>query len=79
MSLLHAAGLGELVGGDPEGYVRIAGALGADGPRRTALRASLRRRVADSALRDERGFVGRLESACRNLWRARCASTRGCQ
>src|SRR5207249_3107221 len=52
VSLLHAAGLGDLVGADTDAYVRIAAELAADRARLRGLRAILRDHVAKSVLCD---------------------------
>jgi predicted O-linked N-acetylglucosamine transferase (SPINDLY family) len=71
-SLLTAAGLPELIAHDLEDYVARALALAADAPRRAALRAGMRKRLAASPLMDARGFARSLESAYRDVWRAWC-------
>jgi predicted O-linked N-acetylglucosamine transferase (SPINDLY family) len=78
VSLLGAMGLGDLVAQSPEQFVRTAAALAADAPRLRAWRSpgpgGLRSMMAASALRDEAGFVRRLEDALRGCWREWCAS-----
>lgn len=66
-SLLHAAGLPDLVAHDEAGYVALAAGLGRDGPRRAALHASLRERLTASALCDGPGHTRRLEGALLGL------------
>lgn len=67
-SLLHAAGLPELVATDREGYVRLAAALAGDPARRAELRATLRARLAASALCDAPAFGARMTELLRRLW-----------
>ncbi|MBI4183153.1 MAG: tetratricopeptide repeat protein [Proteobacteria bacterium] len=71
-SLLSAAGLGDLVAGDEEGYVALAAALAADRAQRGRLRAELRPRLAASPLMDASGLARALEGAYRSLWREWC-------
>jgi predicted O-linked N-acetylglucosamine transferase (SPINDLY family) len=73
-SLLTAAGLGELIAHDREDYVARALALAADAPRRAALRAGMRARLAAAPLMDARGFARSLEAAYRDAWRAWCTA-----
>ncbi len=69
---LTAAGLGELVGGDAEEYVRFATGLAEDFARRAALRKELRERLARSELMDAEGLARALEDAWRGMWRRWC-------
>jgi predicted O-linked N-acetylglucosamine transferase (SPINDLY family) len=71
-SLLAAAGLDELVAHDLDDYVARALALAADAPRRAALRAGMRARLAASPLMDAPAFARSLEDAYRATWRAWC-------
>jgi predicted O-linked N-acetylglucosamine transferase (SPINDLY family) len=73
-SLLHAAGLPELVARSADGYVALACALAGDGPRLSALRRSLRPRLLGSRLCDARAFTRDLEQQYRALWRRHCAA-----
>ncbi len=68
-SLLHAVGLDDLVAGDVAQYRAIAAGLAADAPRRAALRAGLRARMAASPLLDAPGFAHAMEDAYRTMWR----------
>lgn len=74
LSLLTAVGLGELAAADDEAFVRVAADLAADRGALVGLRASLRERVAASALCDGPGFVRGLERAYRTMWAEACAS-----
>jgi predicted O-linked N-acetylglucosamine transferase (SPINDLY family) len=69
-SLLHAAGLDELVARDAREYVAIAVALANDAARRRELRAGLRARLAASPLLDHAGFTRRLEQVYRDAFAA---------
>ena len=71
-SLLHCAGLDELVAHDDAHYVNIAIELARDAAKRRTLRAELRTRLAASPLLDHAGFTRRLEAHCRHAWRAWC-------
>jgi predicted O-linked N-acetylglucosamine transferase (SPINDLY family) len=62
-SLLHAAGLPELVTHTPEEYVALATALASEPDRLAALRARLAAGRDTCALFDSRGFTKTLESA----------------
>ncbi len=68
-SLLAAVGLDDLVAGDRESYRAVAVALARDPARRTALRATLRARMAASPLLDAAGFARAMEDAYRTMWR----------
>lgn len=61
-SVLSAAGLPELIADSADRYVDIGRALAADLPRLAALRAQLRRRVANSPLTDAAGYTAALEA-----------------
>jgi predicted O-linked N-acetylglucosamine transferase (SPINDLY family) len=56
-SILANLGLQDMAADDLEGYRAAALALAADGPRRAALRATLRDRFRASALGDTAGFA----------------------
>ena len=71
-SLLHSAGLDQLIALDEAEYVRIAIELAHDAARRQSLRAELRSRLAASPLLDHAGFTRKLEAHCRQVWRAWC-------
>ncbi|MEX0808673.1 MAG: tetratricopeptide repeat protein [Dongiaceae bacterium] len=62
-SLLHHAGLPELIAETPARYVEIAAALATDRPRLAALRQSLRPQVASSPLGDARRLAAAFERA----------------
>ena len=69
-SLLHAAGLGDLVAHDAVDYVETAVALACDEERRRELRAILRRRLEESTLLDYAGFTRKLEQVYRDAFNA---------
>ncbi len=70
--MLHALKLDQLVARTPEEYVDIAVGLAADPDRISALRATLRDRVAQSPLCDGRLFARRFERMLRAMWRRWC-------
>ena len=70
---LTTAGLGELIAGDESGYLGIVRRLAGDLDGLAAMRAGLRRRLADSALCDGAGFTRDLEALYRDMWRRWCA------
>lgn len=67
-SLLHAAGLGELVVSSRDHYERLARELGADPARHRALVAQVRERVRTSMLFDPRATCRQLEAAYLHMW-----------
>jgi predicted O-linked N-acetylglucosamine transferase (SPINDLY family) len=71
-SLLHAAGLPELIAHNEDEYVAIATGLAADRPRLAGLRSTLRPRLLASPLCDGVEFVRRFEGAIRRVWQDRC-------
>lgn len=75
-SLLHAAGLDEMIAHTPEEYLEIAAALASDPGRLAALRAGMRNRLSASPLMDELRFTRNLENAYRAMWRHWCARQR---
>lgn len=73
-SVLSTAGLTEWIASSSEDYVRLAVAFAREEALLTALRRSLRQRLRDSPLMNEKKFVRDLESALRHMWRAWCES-----
>jgi protein O-GlcNAc transferase len=69
LSLLGSLGLRELAASSPEEYVEISVALALDLARLEALRASLRSRLEQSSLRDEKRFAANFEALLRTAWR----------
>jgi predicted O-linked N-acetylglucosamine transferase (SPINDLY family) len=72
-SLLHAVGLRDCVAATAEDYVNTAARLAGDPAARD--RATVRRAMENSPLRDEAAFVAGFESALRSAWRSWCAET----
>jgi protein O-GlcNAc transferase len=68
-SLLHSAGLPELVAADTASYLQAAWRLAGDKERLVSLRRSLRGTVERSPLGDARGAAQALERAYRSMWR----------
>ncbi|MBL8765314.1 MAG: tetratricopeptide repeat protein [Phycisphaerae bacterium] len=73
-TLLHAAGLDDLIAPDLSAASHLARALAADTRRLDHLRATLRARLCAGALCDEAAYARRLGAAFRAMWTARCAS-----
>jgi protein O-GlcNAc transferase len=74
LSVLAALGLPELVAGDVDDFLRIAGALAND-PRRVAeLHATLRNRMRDSPLGDCAAYTLALERLYRTAWQQWCGT-----
>jgi len=71
-SLLSNLGLADLVGHDPDAYVRIALDLANNLPRLTELRATLRNRMQASSLMDAPRFTRHMEAAYRRMWQKWC-------
>lgn len=71
-SQLSNVGLGDLVAGDADDFVRKATALAADLPRLAELRATLRDRMQKSPLMDAKAFTADLESTYLRAWREWC-------
>ncbi|MBL8765313.1 MAG: tetratricopeptide repeat protein [Phycisphaerae bacterium] len=67
VSLLHAAGLSQLLAPDRDAYIALAAALATDRPRLSALREGLRERTLASPLCDARAFTRRFARACRDM------------
>jgi predicted O-linked N-acetylglucosamine transferase (SPINDLY family) len=71
-SILHNAGLDDLVTASEAEYVEKALALGRNRALLAEMRATMRARLAASVLCDTAGFTRRLESAYRDIWRRWC-------
>ncbi len=71
-SLVHAAGLSELVAETPDGYERAAVALGRDPARLRALSARLADTRASCTLFDTAKLVRHLEALFAQMWAAHC-------
>ena len=68
---LGSLGLRELAASTPEQYAEIAVALALDLPRLESLRASLRSRLEQSSLRDEKRLAANFEELLRTAWSRR--------
>lgn len=77
LSLLGAAGLGDWATADPGEYVERACAAAAQPARIRELRATLRARLAGSALCDAATFTAGFEAALREMWRTWCRAPSG--
>ncbi len=75
-TLLHCAGLDELVARDASEYVDMAVRLAGNASARASLRAGLRARLMDSPLLDHAGFTRKLEAHCRRAWGVWCERQR---
>jgi predicted O-linked N-acetylglucosamine transferase (SPINDLY family) len=72
ISVMSNLGLSELVAQAPREYVEIAVKLANDLPRLSELRATMRERMSQSPLMDDRRFAGQVENAYRTMWRHWC-------
>jgi protein O-GlcNAc transferase len=73
-SLLHAAGLDELIAKDEDDFVGLACELAGDGARRQRLRRELRGRMAASPLCDGADLAKEIGGAFRQMWTAWCGA-----
>ena len=74
VSAMLTAGLDELVVDTVEDYVDLAVMLATDLPRLVLLRSTLRTRMKESPLMDEKAYVSGIESAYRSAWQNWCES-----
>jgi predicted O-linked N-acetylglucosamine transferase (SPINDLY family) len=72
-SLLTAAGLPDLIATSPEEYAAIAVELAKDPARVCQLRRTMRARLTQSPLMDEKGFARDWAAAMRQIWREWCS------
>ncbi len=72
-SILSTLGLGELIAGSEDEFVKIAAELARDRSRLGELRSTLRQRMKQSPLMDALGFARKMEVAYRDAWRRWCA------
>lgn len=77
VSLLSQVGLSDLIAESPQEYVRLATELAADTERVSALRTTLRDRMARSPLCNGEAFARKVESAYRGMWRNYCGQRLG--
>ncbi|MEI7657551.1 MAG: tetratricopeptide repeat protein [Phycisphaerae bacterium] len=75
-SINTAVGVTELIAKNVDDYVTIASSLAQDRPRLTALRSSLRSRMAASPLCNAPRYARDFEALLRDLWRQHVASAR---
>ncbi|HKX00347.1 MAG TPA: tetratricopeptide repeat protein [Bryobacteraceae bacterium] len=73
-SVLDSAGLHELITENEADYIRKAVRLAEDIPALARMRATMRERLAASALFDTAGFTRSLEGAYRDIWRKWCSA-----
>jgi protein O-GlcNAc transferase len=72
---LSAVGLSDFIAADTESYVKLAVAKASDLAALARLRASLRPRIASSAVGDPQRYSRAVESAYCDMWRRWCAGT----
>jgi len=72
-SIMHHAGLEEVVAHSENEYVHLAVGLAQDRQRLIALRDSQRRKMQESQLMDKELFTATLEKAYRRMWREWCS------
>jgi predicted O-linked N-acetylglucosamine transferase (SPINDLY family) len=77
LGFLQALDSTEWAAASPADYVKIATTLAADGQRLSAIRQTLRQRMANSSLCDGPTFTRDLEAVYRKLWRQWCADFAG--
>ena len=73
-SILTNAGFPEWIAHSREQYINIVAGLASDLPELYAIRGSLRERLLSSPLMSAVSYTRSVESALRDMWRARCAS-----
>jgi predicted O-linked N-acetylglucosamine transferase (SPINDLY family) len=71
-SLMHHAGLEELVARSEDEYIALAVTLAQDRQRLITCRSNQRRKMQESQLMDKKLFTATLEKAYRRMWRAWC-------
>jgi protein O-GlcNAc transferase len=74
VSLLHAAGLDEMIAESPKEYIRKAVELAADPDRLANLRGSLREQLQASPLIDAERITRSIEAAYRRMWQDYCSA-----
>ena len=72
LSLLSNAGLGELIAGDEDAYIRLAAELATQPGRLAAMREGLRERFMASPVMDGQRYTRFVEQAYREMWRQWC-------
>jgi len=73
-SIMHHAGLEELVAHSEDEYIALTVALAQDRQRLIAFRDSQRQKMQESQLMDKELFTATLEKAYRRMWREWCAA-----
>jgi predicted O-linked N-acetylglucosamine transferase (SPINDLY family) len=73
-SLLHHAGLEELIAQDSSEYVRIAGNWAGDADRRNEFRRTIRERTRASKVMDAKDYAHSFEQAYRQMWEQYCSA-----
>jgi predicted O-linked N-acetylglucosamine transferase (SPINDLY family) len=73
-SILHRAGLEEMVASSVKDYIQLAQSLALDRKRLQELRSSLRARIQNSELIDSGLFTYHLEEVYHQMWRKYCGS-----
>ena len=76
-SILTHVGLTELIAADESDYVAKAVQLAGNIDRLQGLRSSLRQRMINSPICDEKGFARSIETAYREMWRKWCKNGGG--
>lgn len=72
-AFLNSLGLPELAAKNESDYIKLAVTLAQDSRRLEELRRTLRERMANAPLTDERRFVRDVEAAYRHMWQEWCA------
>ena len=72
VSLLSNVGLPNWIATSADDYVERAIRFASDVPALSKLRSNLRQRMQTSPLMDAAGFIPKIESAYRNMWRKWC-------
>ena len=72
LSLLSNAGLGGLIAGDEDAYIRLAAELATQPGRLAAMREGLRERFMASPVMDGQRYTRFVEQAYREMWRQWC-------
>ena len=72
VELLHAADMSDWIADSPDEYVRKSTAFASDRAGLAEFRANLREKLRTSILLNATAFTGKLEDACRNVWKKWC-------
>ena len=71
-SILHHAGMDELVATDNQAYVDLAVSLSTDSQKLSEYRQTLRDKLANSSVLDQRRFSRNLERQLQRVWKQWC-------